>query len=102
KGSTRKGSTRSELAKGRDPAVARIIERLRRDGIRRAKVGGFDIDGVLRGKYISLEKLESALAKGFGFCDVIFGWDVADALYEDATVTGWHTGYPDAHAWLDP
>src|SRR5690606_24071357 len=49
-----------------------------------------------------LEKLESALAKGFGFCDVIFGWDVADALYDQSKVTGWHTGYPDAHAVLDP
>ncbi len=75
---------------------------LERQGITRAKVGGFDIDGVLRGKYIALDKLKSALSKGFGFCDVIFGWDVADVLYDNAKVTGWHTGYPDAHAVLDP
>lgn len=81
---------------------ARVVARLRERGIERAKVGGFDIDGVLRGKYVSLDKLESILAKGFGFCDVIFGWDVADALYASASVTGWHTGYPDAHALLDP
>lgn len=80
----------------------KIVQRLRREGVRRAKIGGFDIDGVLRGKYVSLEKLESALGKGFGFCDVIFGWDVADALYADSEVTGWHTGYPDVHALLDP
>jgi hypothetical protein len=24
-------------------------------GIRRVKVGGYDIDGILRGKYVSLE-----------------------------------------------
>ena len=71
-------------------------------GIRKVKVGGFDIDGVLRGKYISLEKFWSAVEKGFGFCDVIFGWDIADELYDNAKVTGWHTGYPDAHARLDP
>ena len=72
-----------------------------RHGIRRVKVGGFDIDGVLRGKYVSLEKFWSAVESGFGFCDVIFGWDIADVLYDNAKVTGWHTGYPDAHAAID-
>ncbi|MDH5676960.1 MAG: glutamine synthetase family protein [Myxococcales bacterium] len=70
-------------------------------GIRRVKVGGFDIDGILRGKYISLEKFWSAVEKGFGFCDVIFGWDLADALYDNSKLTGWHTGYPDTLAKLD-
>ena len=73
------------------------------DGIERVKVGGFDIDGVLRGKYISTDKLFSAIHNGFGFCDVIFGWDMADELYEGVGVklTGWHTGYPDTLAKVD-
>src|ERR1700755_3032260 len=79
-----------------------IAKSLERKGITRAKVGGFDIDGVLRGKYVSLDKLKSALSSGFGFCDVIFGWDIADVLYDNAKVTGWHTGYPEPHAGLDP
>ena len=70
-------------------------------GIRRVKIGGFDLDGVLRGKYVSFEKLWSAIDKGFGFCDVIFGWDIADVLYDNAKLTGWHTGYPDTLAKLD-
>lgn len=70
-------------------------------GIRKVKVGGFDIDGLLRGKYVSLEKFWSAVESGFGFCDVIFGWDVGDVLYDNAKVTGWHSGYPDAHAKVD-
>ena len=82
-----------------------MSEELRRDfnekGVKKVKVGGFDVDGVLRGKYISLEKFWSALEKGFGFCDVIFGWDVADQLYDNAKVTGWETGYPDALARID-
>jgi glutamine synthetase len=78
--------------------VADLVSR----GITRAKIGGFDIDGVLRGKYVSMDKLRSALSGGFGFCDVIFGWDIGDVLYDSAKVTGWHTGYPDAHAVLDP
>jgi glutamine synthetase len=81
---------------------AELLQRLQDEGVDRAKVGGFDIDGVLRGKYISLAKLASALESGFGFCDVIFGWDIADQLYDNATVTGWASGYPDVQAVLDP
>lgn len=69
--------------------------------ITKIKVGGFDIDGVLRGKYISREKFDSAVEKGLGFCDVIFGWDSSDVLYDNVAVTGWHTGYPDALARID-
>jgi glutamine synthetase len=88
------------------PTTAKDIARdLERRGIEKIKVGGFDIDGVLRGKYVSRAKFVSALESGFGFCDVIFGWDVDDLLYQSATddsaVTGWHTGYPDAHAKID-
>ena len=79
-----------------------LVKELMDRGISRAKIGGFDIDGVLRGKYVALSKLRSALSHGFGFCDVIFGWDVADALYDNVELTGWHTGYPDAHAVIDP
>ena len=60
------------------------------------KVGVFDIDGVMRGKYMSKAKFLSALETGFGFCDVVLGWDVKDQLYDNAKYTGWHTGYPDA------
>jgi len=66
------------------------------------KVGVFDIDGVLRGKYMSRAKFESALEKGFGFCDVVLGWDSDDALYDNVSITGWHTGYPDAPVRLLP
>ena len=37
------------------------------------KVGVFDVDGILRGKYISKAKFFSALDNGFGFCDVVLG-----------------------------
>lgn len=62
------------------------------------KVGLFDLDGVMRGKYMSREKFFAALDKGFSFCDVVLGWDSHDQLYEgvDIKFTGWHTGYPDA------
>ena len=60
------------------------------------KVGVFDVDGILRGKYMSRDKFFAALDKGFGFCDVVLGWDSHDQLYDNVTYTGWHTGYPDA------
>jgi glutamine synthetase len=69
--------------------------------IQRVKVGAFDIDCTLRGKYLSLDKFWSAAESGTGFCDVIFGWDIGDVLYDNAKVTGWHTGFPDATARID-
>ena len=78
-----------------------LREAFQKHDVRKVKVGGFDVDGVLRGKYVSLDKFWSAVEQGFGFCDVIFGWDIGDVLYDDAKVTGWHTGYPDAHATID-
>lgn len=60
------------------------------------KVGVTDVDGILRGKYLRRDKFESAAKKGFGFCDVVLGWDSADQLYDNVKYTGWHTAYPDA------
>jgi glutamine synthetase len=77
-----------------------LLKRLSGEGIHRIKLGVTDIDGILRGKYISLEKFASAV-DGFGFCDVIFGWDIGDVLYDNGKFTGWHTGYPDAQARID-
>lgn len=66
------------------------------------KVGVFDIDGILRGKYMSRAKFISALEHGYGFCDVVLGWDCQDQLYDNAKFTGWHTGYPDAPVKILP
>jgi glutamine synthetase len=60
-----------------------------------------DIDGVLRGKYISKKKLLSGFQSGLGFCDVVFGWDMADTCYENNSFTGWHSAFPDKKAFPD-
>jgi glutamine synthetase len=78
-----------------------LKEAFEKHGIRRVKVGGFDVDGILRGKYVALDKFWGAVSEPIGFCDVIFGWDAADVLYDNAKVTGWHTGYPDTRARVD-
>lgn len=71
-------------------------------GLSYIKVGLFDIDGVMRGKYMSKEKFFSSLDSGFAFCDVVLGWDSNDQLYDNTAYTGWHTGYPDAQVRIIP
>lgn len=79
-----------------------IIQLIQELGVKNIKFGVTDIDGVLRGKIISTEKFLKALDEGVGFCNVIFGWDMNDACYDNTKVSGWHTGYPDSFASIDP
>lgn len=65
------------------------------------KIAAADIDGVLRGKYIAKEKFKAIAEKQLGFCDVVFGWDMEDVAYDNASFTGWHSGYPDMPMKLD-
>lgn len=67
----------------------------------KVKIAFTDIDGILRGKYISAEKFLAVAESGLGFCNVVFGWDAADVAYDNASYTGWHTGYPDTPARID-
>ena len=83
------------------PAMRRIVEEVRDSPATRVKVAVSDTDGVLRGKYLHKEKFLSAVESGFGFCNVVFGWDSNDQCYDNTTWTGWHTGFPDALAQID-
>ncbi len=67
----------------------------------RVKIAYSDIDGILRGKYISSEKFLSAVEGGTTFCQVIFGWDSGDVAYDNVGYSGWHTGYPDVPTRID-
>jgi glutamine synthetase len=49
----------------------------------RVKVAGVDLDGILRGKIMAKSKFLSVLESGFGFCSVVFGWDMHDKTYEE-------------------
>ena len=79
-----------------------IRKSFRERGIKKVKIGGFDVDGVLRGKYVSMEKFLSVAEKGLGFCDVIFGWDIADVLYDNAPTSETQGTFPDVLATIDP
>lgn len=83
------------------PKVHPALAAVRKSGANKVKVACSDIDGVLRGKYLHKDKFEGATDSGFGFCDVVFGWDSGDITYDNAQVTGWQHGFPDALAQLD-
>jgi glutamine synthetase len=82
-------------------AVEKVLDTVRKSDGTRVKVAVSDIDGVLRGKYLHKDKFFSAAEGGFGFCDVVFGWDMNDQCYDNTTLTGWHKGFPDAVAKID-
>lgn len=83
------------------PQLQKRIKDYKKIGISKVKIAITDTDGLLRGKYISLEKFESILSGTAGFCDCVFGWDINDLLYENTKFTGWHTAYPDALYKID-
>jgi glutamine synthetase len=81
-----------------------VIDKIRSSPHSKIKLAIADVDGILRGKLMHKDKFLAAADSGFGFCDVVFGWDAADQVYEGASgdgITGWHTGYPDALATID-
>jgi glutamine synthetase len=79
-----------------------IIKKIKESDHSKIKVAIVDIDGVLRGKFMHRDKFLSAIESGFGFCSVVFGWDMVDVDYDnDVKVTGWHTGYGDFESRID-
>ena len=90
------------MADNRIQTAADAAARVREGDRNLVKVGVTDIDGVLRGKFMHRDKFLSALEDGFGFCDVVLGWDVNDQLYDREGLTGWRTGFPDAPVRIVP
>ena len=78
-----------------------LIDQYQQEGIKRVKLAFTDVDGVHRGKYVSLEKFASIVEDGAGLCDCVLGWDIDDQLYDKARFTGWHTAFPDARYEVD-
>ncbi|KAH6855399.1 hypothetical protein B0I37DRAFT_55509 [Chaetomium sp. MPI-CAGE-AT-0009] len=66
------------------------------------KLAGVDVDGMLRGKLVSKKKFLSIAESGFGFCSVIFGWDMHDRTYmQELKVSNKENGYRDIIAVPD-
>ena len=69
---------------------------------RMVKLAGVDVDGMLRGKLISKKKFLSIAKEGFGFCSVIFGWDMHDQTYiRELKISNAQNGYHDLLAIPD-
>lgn len=80
--------------------VERLTALLAHDSV--VKVAGIDIDGIPRGKVMEKSKFLSAAKHGFGFCSVIFGWDMHDAQYfPELGVSNAKNGYRDLLAKID-
>lgn len=66
------------------------------------KVAGVDVDGQLRGKLMSKKKFLSIAEEGFGFCSVVFGWDMHDQTYfKELGISNKENGYRDILAIPD-
>jgi glutamine synthetase len=83
-------------------SVNELAEFIRARAIRHVKIGVFDGDGIMRGKYLAADKFLKSLEQGLSFCDVVLGWDSNDQLFDNVSFTGWHTAYPDAPVRLLP
>ena len=81
--------------------VAKDLPELLKNDIS-VKVAGVDIDGVMRGKLMSKKKFLSIAESGFGFCSVIFGWDMHDQTYfKELKISNADNGYRDILAEVD-
>jgi glutamine synthetase len=67
------------------------------------KVAGIDVDGILRGKIMTKSKFFSAIkSNGFGFCSVVFGWDMHDKTYfRELKISNSGNGFRDLLAVVD-
>ncbi|PYH83212.1 hypothetical protein BO82DRAFT_352948 [Aspergillus uvarum CBS 121591] len=82
------------------PTLDTIAQVLQHDT--RVKLAGVDVDGMLRGKLVSKKKFLSIVADGFGFCSVIFGWDMHDRTYfKELAISNKENGYRDLVAVPD-
>ena len=68
----------------------------------KVKLAGIDVDGILRGKLVSKKKFLSVARDGFGFCSVVFGWDMHDQTYfRELKISNQGNGYRDLIAVPD-
>lgn len=88
--------------------LATVAEVLKHDNA--VKVAGIDIDGIPRGKLMAKSKFLSLCkaaskdgeAPKFGFCSVVFGWDMHDHPYfRELKISNKANGYRDITARVD-
>lgn len=89
------------MAPSNDTITVESLPELLRDD-NKVKLAGIDVDGMLRGKLVSKSKFLSVAKSGFGFCSVIFGWDMHDMTYiKELKISNADNGYHDLIAVPD-
>jgi glutamine synthetase len=82
----------------------RIVAAVQKSGATKVKVAVSDIDGILRGKYLHIDKFwarPSATRRRLRLLRRGAGLGRARRLLRQHQVTGWQHGFPDALARLD-
>ena len=88
------------MAEDKPVTVESLPELLKNDVA--VKVAGIDVDGMLRGKLMAKKKFLSIAKDGFGFCSIVFGWDMHDQTYfKELGVSNKENGYRDLIAIPD-
>ncbi|KAF9738261.1 hypothetical protein PMIN02_002980 [Paraphaeosphaeria minitans] len=88
------------MSDAEEVTLERLPELLKNDNA--VKVAGIDVDGILRGKLMAKNNFLSIAEEGFGFCSVIFGWDMHDQTYfRELGISNKENGYRDVMAIPD-
>jgi len=75
--------------------ISRIKQLIDDGKIEYVKIGAPDIEGVYRGKRVDARYFLNSLEDGFGQCDVLFGWDIAEVVLPNLKFSNWERGFAD-------
>ncbi len=75
--------------------IATIKQLIDEGKIEYVKIGVPDIEGVYRGKRVAAKHFLNSLEEGFGQCDVLFGWDIAEIVLPNLKFSNWERGFAD-------
>lgn len=75
--------------------AADAAEAVRAADLQGVQLGIFDVDAILRWKWVEPKKFVKLLEQGYPFCDVLYSWDVAEVTYASEA-------YTDAPCTIDP
>ena len=75
--------------------IAAIKQLIDEGKVEYVKIGASDIEGVYRGKRVAATHFLHSLEEGFGQCDVLFGWDIAEVVLPNLKFSNWERGFAD-------
>jgi len=73
-----------------------FLEKVKSNNIKMFQLWLPDLDGIIRGKIISKDKIINSLSNGISFSNVLYGWDMHDFVFGDSIFSNWNEGFKDA------